>query len=82
MFKAEVKVTLKKGVLDPQGTAVERACKSHGYNEISEVRIGKVIQLTIQTNDRAKAEAEVKKLADQLLANPIMEDYIVHLEEV
>lgn len=82
MFKAKVMVTLKKGVLDPQGSAVERACKSHGYEGISDVRIGKMIQLTLQTSDRAVAEAEVKKLADELLANPIMEDYTVELEEV
>lgn len=82
MFKAEVKVTLKKGVLDPQGTAVERACKSCGYGAISAVRIGKVIELVIDSTDQTAAEAEVRKLADQLLANPVMEDYTVHLEKV
>ena len=81
MFNAKVMVTLKKGVLDPQGSAVERACKSHGYTDISDVRIGKMIQLVINTSDRSAAEVEVKKLADELLANPIMEDYVIHLEE-
>ena len=81
MFNAKVMVTLKKGVLDPQGSAVERACKSHGYTDISDVRIGKMIQLVINTSDRSAAESEVKKLADELLANPIMEDYVIHLEE-
>jgi len=82
MFNAKVFVTLKNGVLDPQGSAVERACKSHGYTKISDVRIGKMIQLTIDVADRTEAEAEVRKLADQLLANPVMENYEFSLEEV
>ena len=77
LFKAEVKVMLKEKVLDPQGAAVERALASHGNEAISSVRIGKVIELTLEGVDQKSVEAKVAAWADSFLANPIMENYTV-----
>ncbi len=82
MFKATVTVMLKKSVLDPQGAAVERALRSHGHQGLSGVRIGKVIELLVAGESAAEVEARAAEWADQLLANPIMENYSVRVERV
>lgn len=81
MFKAKVFVTLKKGVLDPQGAAIERACKSNGYSQISQIFVGKMIEFTVNENDKEKATEVATLLAEKILTNPIMEDCHVVLEE-
>ncbi len=75
LFKAEVKVSLKKGVLDPQGSAVEGAVKSLGYTNIPQVRIGKFIEVWVEADSQEGAEAEVKELGKKILTNPIMETF-------
>lgn len=75
LFKAEVKVSLKKGVLDPQGSAVEGAVKSLGYTNIPQVRIGKYIEVWVEAESQAAAEAEVLELGKRILTNPIMETF-------
>ncbi|MBP9484550.1 MAG: phosphoribosylformylglycinamidine synthase subunit PurS [Negativicutes bacterium] len=82
MFKVKVMVSLKSGVLDPQGAAVERSFGAHGYANVSTVRVGKVIEFLLKESDRTVAEEQVKKLADQFLANPVMENFTFELEEV
>ncbi len=82
MYKATVAVMLKKSVLDPQGAAVERALKSHGHSGIESVRIGKLIEIMVDGPDEKSVEAKVAEWADQLLANPIMENYAVSVEKV
>jgi len=82
MYKATVAVMMKKSVLDPQGAAVERALKSHGYGGIESVRIGKLIEITLEGADEKSLEAEVAKWADQFLANPVMENYTVTVEKL
>jgi phosphoribosylformylglycinamidine synthase PurS subunit len=73
--KARVTVTLKSGILDPQGKAIEGALKSLGVDGISSVRQGKVFDIEISGTDAAKAEAALKDAADRLLANTVIENY-------
>ncbi len=80
-YKATVCVKLKGSVLDPQGSAVEKACQSHGFGAISNVRIGKVITFEVDAENIAKAHSMVESLASQLLANPVMETYRIEIEE-
>ncbi len=78
-MKAKVSVTLKRGILDPQGQAVLHALGSLGYSGVKDVRMGKLLELELATNDRAGAEAEVKVMCERLLANTIIEDYRIEL---
>jgi len=73
--KVVVNVKLKEGVLDPQGKAVSHALKSLGFSNINGVRIGKQIVLDIDESDEKKAKEEVAKMAEELLANTVIEDY-------
>ena len=75
MMKATVYVTIKQNVLDPQGKAVQGALHSMGFDEVESVRIGKYMELELETNDRAEAEARVKAMCEKLLANTVIEDY-------
>ena len=75
-MKARVTVTLKSGILDPQGKAIEGALRSLGLVGISSVRQGKVFDIEID-GDRAKAEALLRQAADKLLANTVIENYKV-----
>lgn len=80
MKKVKVYVTLKPGVLDPQGKATGESLHSLGYEEVKEVRIGKVIEL--QVEDGPELEARVKEMCEKLLVNPAMEIYNFQVEEV
>jgi len=80
-MKAKVFVTLKHGILDPQGQAVLHALSSLGYAGVKDVRVGKLIELELATNDRGGAEAEVKARCERLLANTIIEEYRIELME-
>jgi len=77
--KARVHITLKNGVLDPQGKAIGRALAGLGFQGVGEVRQGRVIELEIAETDRAKAEAQVKKMCETLLANTVIENYAIEL---
>src|SRR6185437_4579704 len=77
--KARVTVTLKSGILDPQGKAIEGALKSLGIDGVASVRQGKVFDIELSGADKAKAEAVLKDAADKLLANTVSEDYRVEL---
>ncbi|MBL8573255.1 MAG: phosphoribosylformylglycinamidine synthase subunit PurS [Hyphomicrobiaceae bacterium] len=76
-MKARVVVTLKNGVLDPQGKAIEGALASLGFDGVGEVRVGKVIDLELKATDKAAAEAEVKAMCERLLANTVIENFAV-----
>ena len=78
-MKAKVSVTLKRGILDPQGQAVLHALSSLGYTGVKDVRVGKLIELELATNDWAGAEAAVKAMCERLLANTIIEEYRVEV---
>ena len=78
-MKAQVTVTLKSGILDPQGKAIEGALKSLGVAGIASVRQGKVFEIEIADDDRAGAEAKLKEAAEKLLANTVIENYRVEV---
>ncbi|MDF2670325.1 MAG: phosphoribosylformylglycinamidine synthase, purS protein [Paenibacillus sp.] len=75
MIKATVFVTIKENVLDPQGNAVQGALHSMGFSEVGKVRIGKYMELALDTDDQAEAETRVKAMCEKLLANTVIEDY-------
>jgi phosphoribosylformylglycinamidine synthase len=75
VIKARVTVTLKTGVLDPQGKAIEHALTGLGFDSVGQVRQGKVFDIEIDGADQAKAEADLKAMCDKLLANTVIENY-------
>lgn len=79
-MKAKVFVTLKKGVLDPQGKAVGDALASMGYSEVKGLRIGKFIEVELDTSSKQDAEKSLKEMCEKLLANTVVEDYRVEIE--
>ena len=78
-MKARIHITLKKGVLDPQGKAIQHALVSLGFGGVNEVRQGKVIELDIAESDPAKAKAAVDAMCTRLLANTVIENYRIEL---
>jgi phosphoribosylformylglycinamidine synthase len=77
--KARGTVTLKTGILDPQGKAIEGALKSLGVDGVASVRQGKVFDIELSATDKARAEEALKAAADKLLANTVIENYRVEL---
>jgi phosphoribosylformylglycinamidine synthase len=75
MMKARVFVTLKREVLDPQGDAVRRALGSQGFSGVREVRVGKLVEIELDSTDRAASERELAQMCEKLLANPVIEDF-------
>jgi phosphoribosylformylglycinamidine synthase len=80
-MKARVTVTLKAGVLDPQGKAIEGALKTLGVPGVASVRQGKVFDIELDAADAGRAEATLRDAAEKLLANPIIENYRVEVGE-
>ncbi|WP_336491386.1 phosphoribosylformylglycinamidine synthase subunit PurS [Methylobacterium nigriterrae] len=78
-MKARIIVTLKTGVLDPQGKAIESALKSFGIQDVGGVRQGKVFDVEIEATDRAGAEATLKSACEKLLANTVVENYAIEI---
>jgi phosphoribosylformylglycinamidine synthase subunit PurS len=78
-MKARVTVTLKSGILDPQGKAIEGALKSLGVSGIASVRQGKVFDIEIEADDGDGAEAALRNAAEKLLANTVIENYRIEL---
>ncbi len=78
-MKARVTVTLKNGILDPQGKAIEGALKSLGVEGVASVRQGKVFDIELAGTDKAKVEETLKAAADKLLANTVIENYRVEV---
>jgi phosphoribosylformylglycinamidine synthase subunit PurS len=79
-MKARVFVTLKNGVLDPQGKAIGHALNGLGFAAVGEVRQGKVIDLELAERDEAKARASLKEMCEKLLANTVIEKYEIELD--
>lgn len=75
IYEAEIRVELKKGILDPQGQAICNALAALGFSGIREIRSGKVLHITFEAGDKQQAEATIKSASDRLLANPVIEDY-------
>ena len=74
-LKISVVVTLKKAVLDPQGTTIMKALKGMNFNNVHEVRQGKYFEIEIEEKDKKKAEEQACQMCDKLLANLVIEDY-------
>ena len=78
-MKARIRITLKNGVLDPQGKAIEGALSSLGFNGVNDVRQGKYIEVTLTETDEATAKAQVEAMCKDLLANTVIENYSFEL---
>jgi len=81
MYKAEINVTLKKSVLDPQGQTVLHALSSLGYQDAKALRIGKYFELIVDEKDRKTAESRIREMCDKVLINPVIEEYSLQLTE-
>lgn len=79
-WQARVEVTLKPVVLDPQGDAVLHGLHQLGFNDVSRVRVGKYLELTLSATTQTDAEAMVRQMCDRLLANPVIESYSFSVE--
>ena len=75
MLKAIVTVMLKKGIFDPQGRAVQNGLDSIGFENVKSVRVGKVLEIDLDTSDQKSAEKSVHDMCDKMLANPVVESY-------
>ncbi|MDD4172435.1 MAG: phosphoribosylformylglycinamidine synthase subunit PurS [Syntrophomonas sp.] len=82
MFKANIYVTLKEGVLDPQGDAVRKSLQVLNYQGVNEVRIGKFIEVWLEAVDETTARRDLQEMSDKLLANPVIENFRVEMVEV
>ena len=80
-MKAKIHITLKNGVLDPQGRAIAGALHTMGFPQVEEVRQGKYIEVQVKETDRKKAEAAIEKMCASLLANTVIENYTFELME-
>lgn len=80
-MKARVTVTLKNGVLDPQGKAIQGGLSAMGFAGVASVRQGKVFDVELSASDPGQAEAELKAMCEKLLANTVIEDYAIALVE-
>ena len=78
-MKAKIKVTLKNGVLDPQGKAIEGALGHLGFGGVEQVRQGKYFEIEIAETDKAKAKEAVKAMCEKLIANTVIENYEIEL---
>lgn len=82
MFQAEIKITLKKTVADPQGLTVKHALESLDFKGINGIRMGKFIIVQLEAKDQARAEVEVADMCQKLLANPIIEEYSFEVKKI
>jgi phosphoribosylformylglycinamidine synthase len=76
-FSAEVRVMPKSGIADPQGLTIEKALPALGYDGVTEVRVGKQIELDVDASDPDDARSRVLEMCERLLANPVIESYEV-----
>ncbi|TMK65340.1 MAG: phosphoribosylformylglycinamidine synthase subunit PurS [Actinobacteria bacterium] len=81
-FTVHVEITHLPGILDPQGATIERALPALGYENVSEVSVGKSIRLVIDAADEAAARAQVDEMCQRLLANPVIEAYEIAVREM
>ncbi|MBN2097113.1 MAG: phosphoribosylformylglycinamidine synthase subunit PurS [Candidatus Omnitrophica bacterium] len=81
MLQAKIDITLRKTVADPQGLTIKHALESLGYQNLADVRMGKLVTIKLDTGDKQAAEADIKEMCQKLLANPIIEDYSFTISE-
>jgi phosphoribosylformylglycinamidine synthase len=80
-MRVKIFISLKPGVLDPQGKAIERSLRTLGYEEIKEVRAGKYLELEMDVASVEAAEVRIRAMCDKLLANPVIEDYRFEIQQ-
>ncbi len=78
-MKARITVTLKSGVLDPQGKAINHTLEDLGFDNVEKLRQGKIFDIEINETDKAKAQTQLTQMAEKLLANMVMENYEIEL---
>lgn len=81
-YSVKVFISYRKGVLDPQGVAVEKAAHQLGFEKVKNVRIGKLVTMEIEANDKTEVEREIEEMARKFLVNPVIEEYSYEIEEV
>jgi phosphoribosylformylglycinamidine synthase subunit PurS len=81
-YQAEVHITPRAGLLDPEGKAVQSALHSLDFDEVSEVRVGRLIRIRLRAASESNAEARLDEMCRKLLANPVTEDYQIALEQM
>lgn len=81
-YFAQIYVTLRPSVLDPQGTAVQSGLQHMGYDNVEQVRIGKYIEVTLNSESPEAAKQQLDQICDQLLANPVIENYRFDIQEL
>jgi phosphoribosylformylglycinamidine synthase PurS subunit len=79
-MRVRIKVTLKSGVLDPQGKAIQNALGALGFTGVNDVRQGKYIELDLAATDEAAARRQVERMCKELLANPVIENYAYEIQ--
>jgi phosphoribosylformylglycinamidine synthase PurS subunit len=79
-MRVKIFVSLKSGVLDPQGKAIERSLHTLGYGEVQDVRMGKYLELNVEASSYEAAESRIREMCEKLLANPVIEDYRFEIE--
>ena len=80
-MRVKIFISLKQGVLDPQGKAIERSLHTLGYGEVRDGRVGKFLELEINAQSRAEVEPRIREMCDKLLANTVIEDYRFEISE-
>jgi phosphoribosylformylglycinamidine synthase len=80
-MRVKIFVSLRGGVLDPQGKAIERSLHTLGYGEVQDVRMGKYLEFKVEAASREAAESRIREMCDKLLANPVIEDYRFEIED-
>ena len=80
-MRVKIYVTLKEGILDPQGRAVKHSLHSLGYTSVEDVRVGKYIEIEINDTAKEKLDPQIKEMCNKLLSNPIIEDYRYEIEK-
>ncbi|MEM8810876.1 MAG: phosphoribosylformylglycinamidine synthase subunit PurS [Cyanobacteria bacterium P01_G01_bin.38] len=81
-YQAEIYVTLRPSVLDPAGTAVRSGLEHMGYDNVERVRIGKYIEVSLTAENEATAQQQLDRMCDQLLANPVIENYRIEIKQL
>ena len=81
IMRVKIFVSLKKGVLDPQGKAIERSLHTLGYREVQDVRMGKYLEIEMESTSHQNAELRVREMCDKLLSNTVIEDYRFEIQE-
>jgi len=79
-MKAKIYVTLKSGILDPQGRAIQQSLATLGFSTVKEVRVGKYLEVDLAEQDAAQAESSLKAMCGKLLANPVIEEFRYDVE--